>query len=139
MTTPSLSCIIPAYNEKDRIGSVLQTVSAHPMIDEVIVIDDASHDGTADVAEQFTGVTLIRQTTNQGKTYAVSHGLEAAKGSHVLLVDADLTGLNHAHLTALIEPVLRGSADISISLRDNAPRVWRMIGLDYISGERVIS
>ena len=56
----------------------------------------------------------------------------------MLLLDADLVGLRPADVTALVRPVLDGSADVAISLRGNAPRLWRMIGLDYISGERVL-
>ena len=56
----------------------------------------------------------------------------------MLLVDADLAGLGAADLTALIDPVLQGRAQLSISLRHNAPWLWRAIGIDYISGERVL-
>jgi hypothetical protein len=54
------------------------------------------------------------------------------------LLDADLVGLDAGHVSALLAPVLAGQADATISLRANAPRVWRAIGLDYISGERVM-
>lgn len=134
---PSVSCIVPAYNEAGRIGHVLAAVVGHPLVDEVIVVDDASGDATADVARNMDGVRLIVHTKNKGKTRALESGLKAATGDFLLLLDADLTGLQADHITALITPVLGGQADISISLRQNAPRLWRMIGLDYISGERV--
>jgi len=134
-----VTCIIPAYNEASRIAAVLQAVVGHPEIDEVIVVDDGSSDGTAEVAATVPGARLIRQDRNRGKTWAVTTGLEAARHTHVLLVDADLLGLGAEHLSALIRPVVGGHADISISLRDNAPWVWRAIGLDYISGERVLA
>ena len=133
-----LTCIIPAYNEAARIGAVLDAVLNHPMIDEVIVVDDGSADGTAQVVVQHPTARLIVLPRNGGKTAALLHGLAAASGDLILLVDADLIGLSPAHLSALIEPVTAARADMSISLRDNAPFLWRWIGLDYISGERVL-
>lgn len=136
--TVKISCIIPAYNEEARIGHVLDTVVGHPLVDEVIVVDDGSSDGTADVVSGREGVTFIKMERNRGKTWAVTEGIEAAKGSHLLLVDADLLGLEAWHLTALISPIVYNQADVSISLRKNAPKIWHRIGIDYISGERVI-
>ena len=54
------------------------------------------------------------------------------------MLDSDLLGLDHEHLAALISPVVDRRAEATISLRRNAPRVWRAIGIDYISGERVM-
>ena len=138
MTDITITCIIPAYNEAARIGEVLKSVVGHPLIDEVIVVDDGSTDGTADAVEQIAGLRLIRQVPNKGKTWAVTVGITEAKGSHLLLVDADLLGLSPDDLTRLIAPVRDGAADITMSLRRNAPRLWHLIGIDYISGERVI-
>ena len=136
MTT--LSCIIPAYNEAARIEAVLRSVVGHPLINEVIVVDDGSSDGTAEVVKGIDGVRLIELPQNRGKTWAVTVGIEAATGDTLMFVDADLLGLDASHLTALIAPVKVGKADITISLRANAPRPWHWIGIDYISGERVM-
>ncbi|WP_295536172.1 glycosyltransferase [uncultured Thioclava sp.] len=137
-----ISCIIPAYNEAPRIGAVLKTVLGHPQIAQVIVVDDGSSDDTARIAQDHQGahphLQVIRQPQNGGKTAAVAAGIAASSGSHLLLLDSDLLGLSPADLGALIAPVARGEADVSISLRRNAPRIWRLIGLDYISGERVL-
>lgn len=133
---PRVSCIIPAYNEQDRIGLVLGAVIGHPMIDEVIVVDDGSKDDTARIAQGMDGPRVIVSPQNGGKSRALATGIEAATGDILLLIDADLVALTPAHLTALVEPVLSGRADISISLRDNTPGVWKAIGLDHISGER---
>lgn len=133
----TLTCLIPAYNEAARIAAVLQAVLGHPLINEVLVIDDGSSDGTSEVVRQ-TSARLITLSPNGGKTAALARGLAEASGDLILLVDADLLGLSPADLTALIEPVRSGRADVSISLRRNAPFLWRWIGLDYISGERVL-
>lgn len=137
-----LTCIIPAYNEAARLGRVLEAVIGHPMIDEVLVVDDGSSDATSEVARGYLSeggsVRLITLETNGGKTAALARGFAETQSEVVLLIDADLVGLSPAHLSALIEPVKSGRAAMSISLRDNAPAPWRAIGLDYISGERAV-
>lgn len=133
-----VSCIVPAYNEAPRIAAVLAALVAHPLIDEVIVVDDGSTDATAAVAERIAGIRLLRQPVNGGKSQALAAGIAAASRNHLLLVDADLLGLLAGDLTRLIQPVLLGRADLAISLRRNAPRLWHWIGIDYISGERML-
>lgn len=142
MTSPTLTCILPAYNEAPRIGAVLDAVAGHEMIGEVIVVDDGSTDGTIAIAEDYAArhdaIRVIVQPQNGGKTRAVVAGIEAARGTHLMLIDTDLQGLDAVHLSALIAPVTEGRAGASISLRRNAPRTWRVLGIDYISGERVM-
>jgi glycosyltransferase involved in cell wall biosynthesis len=133
-----LTCVIPAYNEEARIGAVLQAVLGHPQIDEVLVVDDGSDDGTSAVVALYPAARLITLPRNGGKTAALARGFAETRSEIVLLIDADLTGLSPDHLTALIAPVKSGQAQMSISLRDNAPLLWRLIGLDYISGERAL-
>src|SRR5258708_696639 len=132
-----VSCIIPAYNEGERIGRVLEAAVGHHLIEEIIVIDDGSSDNTKDIVKGFGGVTFIEHGTNKGKSAAVHAGIMKSKGELLLFLDADLIGLTASHITQLIEPVLSGKADASISLRGNKPKLWQRIGLDYISGERV--
>jgi glycosyltransferase involved in cell wall biosynthesis len=132
-----VSCIIAAYNERDRIGKVLDAVSGHPLVNEIIVVDDGSVDGTQDIVANFPDVKLIVQPKNGGKTSAVVTGLKQSSGELVMLIDADLIGLTKENITNLINPILENRADITISLRGNTPGAWKLIGLDYISGERV--
>lgn len=133
----SVSCIIPAWNEAERLPLVLRAVVGHPAVDEVIVVDDGSQDGSADVA-QAMGASVLRQRRNGGKSAAVAAGVAQAQGDLILLLDADLVGLTAMQVMELLAPVRSGRADVAISLRQNAPWVWRRIGLDYISGERVM-
>jgi glycosyltransferase involved in cell wall biosynthesis len=135
---PGISCIIPAYNEGPRIKAVLDVVAAHPLIDEIIVVDDGSSDDTAALASGREKVVLIGLSKNGGKTRALAAGLARARGTYFLLVDSDLIGLGADELTALMQPVLDGRADMAISLRRNAPRLWHLVGIDYISGERML-
>lgn len=132
-----LTCLIPAWNEAARIGRVLDAVTGHPLVTHVIVVDDGSDDGTEAIAAA-RGALVIRSAGNLGKTAALALGLRAVATRHVMLLDADLAGLTPAAVAALAAPVLDGRADATVSLRGNAPRTWRLIGLDYLSGERVL-
>jgi glycosyltransferase involved in cell wall biosynthesis len=137
MTDNDFTCLIPAFNEAQRIPGVLQVILGHALLGDVIVVDDGSTDGTGDIARSC-GARVIRTPGNLGKTGALLLGLAEVSTRHVVLIDADLIGLTCEAITALICPVLTGKAGASISLRGNAPLPWRMIGIDYISGERVI-
>lgn len=138
----SVSCIIPAYNEADRIAHVLRVALSHPDITQVIVVDDGSSDGTPEIAESTAAghpvFQLIRQPRNGGKSRAIATGIMAATGRHLLFLDSDLMGIHQTDLSDLIAPVLEGESDVALSLRRNAPRLWHWIGLDYISGERIM-
>jgi glycosyltransferase involved in cell wall biosynthesis len=132
-----VTCLLPAFNEAPRIGQVLDVVTGHPLIDEVIVIDDGSTDATANIAAR-KGVTVVMLGQNGGKARALAAGVARARGDILVLLDSDLIGLTRHDVTRLIAPVLNGRAQTTLSLRGNAPRLWRWIGLDYISGERVL-
>lgn len=136
MTGPNFTCIIPAFNEAERLPRVLAAVVGHRSIERVVVVDDGSDDGTGDVALRC-GAELLRTPENGGKTHALRLGLETVRTSHVILIDADLLGLTPGVVSSLIAPIVAGDAYASMSLRGNAPWVWRRIGIDYISGERV--
>lgn len=134
-----VSCVICAYNEAERIGDVLKIVVGHPYVAEIIVVDDGSTDGTAGIVRSYPEIKLIQQESNQGKSRAFARGVEVASGELIMLLDADIRNLSKENITALIKPVISNSADTSISLRGNSLLVCRLIGLDYLSGERVMS
>lgn len=133
----TVTCIIPAWNEAARLPGVLAAVVGHPWVDRVLVVDDGSTDGTTAVA-QANGAQVLTLAANGGKSAAVAAGLRQVKSDIVLLVDADLQGFGEKHVTQLLKPLRDGVADASISLRSNAPWPWRLVGLDYISGERAM-
>ena len=137
--TPNrISCVVCAFNEASRIRHILDAVRGHPALIEVIVVNDGSTDGTEQVLRAYPDIRLISYLPNKGKTYALSRGIEAAKGDYLMLLDADLTGVTASDITALAAPVIGGRADVSISLRRNSLALYRFVGLDFVSGERVL-
>ncbi|HUK31566.1 MAG TPA: dolichyl-phosphate beta-glucosyltransferase [Candidatus Acidoferrum sp.] len=100
MKTPvDLSIIIPAFNEERRLPQTLDRVRAflkfHPGSNEVIVVDDGSTDGTAQLVQQMSAtwpeLRLLKNPGNRGKGYSVRHGMLEASGKIVLFTDADLS------------------------------------------------
>ncbi len=101
MNQPSLSVVIPAYNEQRRLGATLRQIT-HYLQDraltfEIVVIDDGSSDGTSGVARAFersgdgVPLQLLRNNVRKGKGYSVRRGMLAAKAPHALQTDADLS------------------------------------------------
>lgn len=100
----SLSVVIPAYNEAQRLPPSLERVAAFLQSSrylpaEILVVDDGSSDGTAEVAEEMSSrsatsdidIRVLRNPGNRGKGYAVRHGMLEAKNDWVLFTDADLS------------------------------------------------
>ncbi|WP_457629210.1 glycosyltransferase family 2 protein [Oceanithermus sp.] len=111
--TPAATALIPAYNEEGTIADVVQVAveAGFP----VVVADDGSHDGTALRARE-AGAEVVELRPNRGKGGAYAAGLERVKTPYVILLDADLTGLRPGHLYELLEPVLRGEADMTVGV-----------------------
>ncbi len=134
-----VSCIIPAYNEEKYIGSILMTLCPllGTVLAEIIVIDDCSSDSTKNIVRKFSDVTLIEHMKNEGKSRAVADGIERAVGTHILMIDGDLRGLEAKNIQGLVNPVLENRADISISHRGNTTQWWiRLFKIETFSGER---
>ncbi len=109
------SALIPAYNEADVIAGTIRAVLSIPGVDEVIVGDDGSSDGTADVARAAGAHKVVRLDRNSGKGGALNAIREHASGEALLLIDADL-GASAAEGEKLLAPVLEGSADMAIAI-----------------------
>jgi glycosyltransferase involved in cell wall biosynthesis len=133
-----ISCIVCAYNEADRIRHILDAVYRHPMLYEIIVVNDGSTDDTAAMLANYPDIRVLSYSPNRGKTYAMNQGVAAAGGDYLMFLDADLAGVTPADVEALARPVANGWTDVSISLRANSLLIYRLLGLDFVSGERVI-
>jgi dolichyl-phosphate beta-glucosyltransferase len=91
----SISIIIPAYNEEKRLPATLEKVRAYLAagdweFSEIVVVNDGSHDATADIARS-AGARVLENPGNRGKGYTVRHGMLEARGDWALLTDADLS------------------------------------------------
>ncbi|HEV2765034.1 MAG TPA: dolichyl-phosphate beta-glucosyltransferase [Pyrinomonadaceae bacterium] len=123
---PSLSLVIPAYNESARLGRTLASVFAYldeqPYRAELLVVDDGSTDDTAGVAERGfaeagrTQARVIRVEPNRGKGHAVRAGLLAARAPIALFTDADLS-TPITETPKLVAPIRAGQYDIVFGSR----------------------
>src|ERR1700733_3204646 len=118
----TLSIVIPAYNEEQRLPATLDRIGSYversPVpVAEILVVDDGSRDGTAALAEARGGIVrLVRNPGNRGKGYAVRNGMLAAKGDWILSTDADLSAPIE-ELEKLIAAVRRENAVVAIGSR----------------------
>lgn len=92
---PELSVIVPAYNEVENVGPLLEELAAKlGRSFEVIIVDDGSTDGTFAAAQKLTAqypfLSVRRHAANQGKTAAIMTGMETVRGEFVCVLDADL-------------------------------------------------
>lgn len=113
-----ITVIIPAYNEETRLPKVLEGIPN--FVDEVIVVDDGSSDGTYEVAKAFSEkdgrIKAIRLEKNCGKGCAMREGIKHSSGDVVVFMDAD--GQHRPEeIRNLVEPIVAGEADLVIGAR----------------------
>ena len=115
---PRLSVIIPVYNEHATILEAVSRVRAAPVEKEILIVDDASTDGTPELVESVAGpdLRLLRQPHNQGKGAAIRRALLEASGEIVIIQDADLE-YDPADYPAMIGPITAGRADVVYGTR----------------------
>jgi dolichol-phosphate mannosyltransferase len=113
---PTLSIVIPAYNEERFIGTLLQQVLAVDLgplgvTKEIIVVDDCSTDETPAIAASLAGVRVHRMPRNGGKGRAVRAGIEQATGDYLIIQDADLE-YDPQDYVPMVGAMLEGRADV---------------------------
>lgn len=133
-----LSIVIPCYNEKNTIKTILEAVQNSPYENkEIIIVDDCSKDGTRDVLKndiEVSGIAkVIYHEVNQGKGAALRTGIAGATGDVVIIQDADME-YDPNEYPKLVEPIIKGKADVVFGSRfagGNAHRVvyyWHRMG-----------
>ena len=109
-----LSVVIPVYNEKKTLSELICRVEAVKLEKEIIIVDDASTDGTRDLLKKYEGqerFKVIYQSKNAGKGSALRAGFDKAEGEIIIVQDADLE-YNPKEYPLLLEPILDGRADV---------------------------
>jgi len=115
---PTVSIVIPAFNEAGRIGNSLRRIDAfvrqRASFVEVIVVDDGSTDSTTEIVgrSKTANLRLICNPGNRGKGYSVREGVRAASGEYVLFVDTDLSA-----------PIEEAGKLLDVALSQDAPIV----------------
>ena len=147
-TIQTLTLIIPVYNEAATIRTVLETVLAlrldQEVQKEVIVVDDGSGDGTGQIVLDFirqqtdAEINYLKHPVNLGKGAAIRTGIRAATGDYILVQDADLE-YDPSEINVLLKPMLQGRADVVYGSRfmgGQAHRVlffWHSIGNKFLT------
>lgn len=135
-----VAAVVPAYNEKERISTVLEAIKAAEMVDEIVVVCDGSTDGTYESVAGDPEVKAVKLQTNQGKGSAMRAGAENTDADVVLFLDADLIGMDGPKVDAIVEPVVRDEADMSIGIfkAGRTSTDFAQVLAPYISGQRAM-
>lgn len=140
-----LSIIMPAFNERRTIRTIVDRVLAVDlggMEKELIIVDDASSDGTRDIIAEMdgkNGVRVFHQSPNQGKGAAVAKGVREATGDILIIQDADLE-YNPEEYPMLLQPILRGDADVVYGSRFlGSPHGHRVLYFWHSVGNKVLT
>lgn len=114
----TVTVLVPAYNDESTIGIVLQALvclTYRPI--EIVVVDDASTDGTADIARRFP-VTLIQNDTNRGLGFNLNAGLQRCKGEFLVVVQSDCEVIGEDWLDRMLEPMADPQVGVVVSQRE---------------------
>jgi len=140
---PCLTVVMPVYNEQDTVARVIKAVLAQRLVQELIVVDDGSQDGTCNQIEPLAQVEprikFLRHEVNQGKGAALRTGIAQATSAIVIIQDADLE-YDPTEYCRLVNPILDDKADVVFGSRfrsgSDACRVlyyWHSVGNNFLT------
>lgn len=118
-----LSVVIPVYNEERTLATIVQQVRDTQIPCEIILVNDGSSDGSAEILEELQShpeIKVVTHKTNQGKGAALRSGFSHVGGSVVIVQDADLE-YDPSEYMRLIQPILEGEADVVYGSRFSSP------------------
>jgi glycosyltransferase involved in cell wall biosynthesis len=139
---PHLSVVMPVYNEQKTIAIVVDKLLQLPQLQELIIVDDCSSDGTPQIinalAARHSSVRVIRHSKNKGKTAALKTGFQCTAGAIVIVQDADLE-YNPEEIPSLIQPIMEGYADVVYGSRFLVRKASRVLYFYHYLGNRALT
>jgi glycosyltransferase involved in cell wall biosynthesis len=137
---PCLSVVMPAYNEAGTVAEIIKLVLESPFTAELIVVDDCSTDGTAEIVASFSDprLRLLRQPVNRGKGAALRRGFAEATQPYVIPQDADLE-YDPADYQQIMEPLLSGKADVVYGSRFSSTHSRRVLYFWHSVGNKLLT
>jgi glycosyltransferase involved in cell wall biosynthesis len=139
---PCLSVVMPVFNEAATVAEVVRKVLAQRLVQQLVIVDDASNDGTWEklqpLAQSEPRIQLVRHEVNQGKGAALRTGFAQATAAVVIIQDADLE-YDPAEYFRLLAPILSGKADVVFGSRFLGAGAHRVLYYWHSVGNRILT
>jgi glycosyltransferase involved in cell wall biosynthesis len=139
---PCLSVVMPVFNEAATVADVIKTVLAQRPVQQLVIVDDASNDGTWEkvqpLAQTESRIKLVRHEVNQGKGAALRTGIAHAAAAYVIVQDADLE-YDPSEYHRLLVPILSGKADVVFGSRFTGSDAHRVLYYWHSVGNKILT
>lgn len=135
------SIIICSYNEEKTISDVVISCCVHNPNSEVIVVDDVSLDNTERVLTELSKkyvFTYEKLKQNQGKSWAMVHGVEVSTGNIILFFDTDVSNIKKEHFYVLLTPLYEDEADIVLGQPSDTLINYQINPFKTLTGQRAL-
>jgi glycosyltransferase involved in cell wall biosynthesis len=139
---PCLGVVMPVYNEQATVAEVIRTVLAQRPVQELVVVNDASTDGTREVLERLADgeprLRLVHHAVNQGKGAALRTGFAHVTAPIVIIQDADLE-YDPAEYHHLLAPILADKADVVFGSRFQGAGAHRVLYFWHAVANKILT